>query len=195
MERNNNEPTVANDGAIVAVLLVMMLALAAEMLMAIGLYATHQTRVARLTLISGWSNVANAIVHLWLVITLYSDTDRFLQAGIADADNLVGPLVLMGIHMALGLRTLCTESAGPAFPFGWNLFVAISGSLVPIVWPEFMDVGLSRWPYLIVVLWFGIFAFEGLAALPCSPLVRGMDSGILMMKRKTKRRRHSELVS
>ena len=69
----------------------------------------------------------------------------------------------MGINMALGLRTLCTESAGPAFPCGWNLFVAISGSLVPIVWPKFLDVGLSTWPYLIVVLWFGIFAFEGLA--------------------------------
>ncbi|CAB9507736.1 expressed unknown protein [Seminavis robusta] len=160
MAKAKNEPAiVANDGAIVAVLLLMMVALAAEMVFCIILYATNQKRIAKL--ISGWSNVGNAMIHILLAVVLYSDTERCLQAGIDDAENFAGPLVLVFINGAIGLKTL--TSGGPLLPLGWNVFVAITGSLVPIVWPKFVDVGLSTWPYLIVVMWFGIFCFESLA--------------------------------
>ena len=36
----------------------------------------------------------------------------------------------------------------------------LAGSLLPVVWPKFLDVGLASWPYLAIFLWLFIYAFE-----------------------------------
>ena len=49
----------------------------------------------------------------------------------------------------------------------WNVFVALLGSFMPVVWPRFLAEGLAAWPYTVVFIWFGIFFME-LTALVAS---------------------------
>ena len=42
---------------------------------------------------------------------------------------------------------------GIVLALSWNSFVAVTGSLLPLVWPKFIDVGMSEWPYLAIFLW------------------------------------------
>ena len=152
-------PPIANDGGIVAALVMLMAALAVTMVASICLYASKSIALARL--ISGWANFGNAVVHSLLVILLASNAERFLKAGIDDAEELTGPIALGVINGLVGLRAL--NGAGPNVSFGWNTFVAFTGSLLPVVWPKFLDMGMSQWPYILIFLWLGIYAFESLA--------------------------------
>ena len=147
-----------NDGGVVVALVVLVGALAMTMVGALSLYASRNVLLARL--LCGWANVANAVIHVLLMVLLRSDTERFLKAGIDDADNLVGPGVLMLLNLVVGARSL--RGAGPTAAFAWNLFIAVSGSLLPVVWLAFLDEGLARWPYPLVFLWLGIYAFESM---------------------------------
>ena len=42
----------------------------------------------------------------------------------------------------------------------WNTFVAIVGTLIPLVWLRFVSVGMAAWPYEVVFMWFVIFYME-----------------------------------
>ena len=46
------------------------------------------------------------------------------------------------------------------FPLVWNTFVAFVGTLIPLVWLRFVNVGMSSWPYEVVFMWFVIFYME-----------------------------------
>lgn len=46
------------------------------------------------------------------------------------------------------------------FPLVWNTFVAIVGTLIPLVWLRFVSVGMAAWPYEVVFMWFVIFYME-----------------------------------
>ena len=43
---------------------------------------------------------------------------------------------------------------------GWNAFVAITGTAVPIVWYRFLAEGLAYWPYEVIFIWWVIFTME-----------------------------------
>ena len=47
--------------------------------------------------------------------------------------------------------------------------MALAGCLMPMVWQAFIKEGLSGWPYLVILLWFGIF-FAELSAFVTSAL-------------------------
>ena len=47
--------------------------------------------------------------------------------------------------------------------------MAVAGPLMPMVWQAFIKEGLSGWPYLVILLWFGIF-FAELTAFVTSAL-------------------------
>jgi hypothetical protein len=155
------KPSPENNGGVVVALVALAGWLGIGTICALSLYASRSVTLARL--ISGWSNFANAAVHALLIVLLATDTERFLKAGIIDADKLGGPFGLMLINGLIGVRTL--RGAGPNLAFGWNTFVAIAGSLVPMVWLTFFDVGLATWPYPIIFLWFCIYVFESTAFL------------------------------
>ena len=64
----------------------------------------------------------------------------------------------MVINSAVGLYSL--KGGGPKPAVCWNVFVALAGTLIPMVWLRFIEVGLATWPYIIIFIWFCIFAFE-----------------------------------
>ena len=73
----------------------------------------------------------------------------------------IGPIILGVVNGVVGYKTL--NGGGIQTALGWNSFVALAGSLMPIVWPKFLDVGMSTWPYVSIFLWLGIYAFESTA--------------------------------
>jgi hypothetical protein len=148
------QPSPDNNGGIVVALVVLAAWLGVGMVCALGLYTSRSVTLARL--ISGWSNCANAAVHALLIVLLSSDTERFLNAGVTDADNVGGPLGLLLVNGLVGARTL--RGAGPNLAFAWNTFVAITGSLVPMVWLSFLDK--ARLPY---------FEPDGCSSTPNAP--------------------------
>ena len=85
--------------------------------------------------------------------------------------------MLLAINGAIGFRTL--RGAGSTVPCAWNTFVVVAGSFIPLVWPKFLIEGLASWPYEIVFIWIGIWAFESLAffsSLALFALSRGKGS-------------------
>ena len=170
------EPTPEkNDGGIVVALVLLVAALATVMFSAVVVYASATEFVLsdqkkekmiparRLSrLLTGWANVGNAVVHVLLVIMLLSDTARYKVFFPDEAEMPVGPIILGVINALIGVKTL-RGGGGILLALGWNSFVAVTGSLVPIVWPKFIDVGMSTWPYLAIFLWLGIYAFESTA--------------------------------
>ena len=166
-------PPATNDGGIIVALVLLICFLCSLFYGAVVLYASATNfvlskekkekvvparRLARL--LAGWANVGNAVTHALLVAMLLSDSTRYV-AFFDDAEQPVGPIVLGVINGLVGLKTL--QGGGIKLAFGWNSFVAVAGSLVPIVWPKFIDVGLTTWPLLAVFLWLGIYAFESTA--------------------------------
>jgi len=115
-------------------------------------------RIARL--LSGWANVGNAVTHAYLILMLMTDTGRY-KVFFDDADNPVGPIGLLVVNALIGLKSL--KGGGIQLSFCWNTFVAFAGSLIPIVWPKFIDVGMATWPYLAIFIWLLIYAFESTA--------------------------------
>mmetsp|Transcript_38511 Transcript_38511/g.128776 ORF Transcript_38511/g.128776 Transcript_38511/m.128776 type:complete len:191 (+) Transcript_38511:35-607(+) len=162
-----------NDGGVIAALVLLMAALAALFFSAVMLYASAEVtlskeqkektvRARRLArLLSGWSNVGNAVVHALLVIMLLTDTERYKVFFPDEAEMPIGPVVLGAINGFVGAKTLVGH--GIVLAVSWNSFVAVAGCLLPVVWPKFIDVGLSEWPYQSIFLWLGIYAFESTA--------------------------------
>ena len=158
-----------NDGGIVVVLTLLVAALAYGMITAVSTYAKQATdrytaaaneggarRLSRL--LSGWANISNAIVHVILVIAITNDREKYLAAGMDDAEDLTGATVLAVLNTLVGLNSL--RKSGKMTAFVWNMFIITAGTLLPPVWAKFFSVGLATWPYIAVFLWLGIFAFE-----------------------------------
>ena len=114
------------------------------------------TGLARL--LSGWANIGNAVVHFLLIVMLLTDTERYKVFFPDEAETPWGPLFLLVINGVVGRSTL--KGGGIMLALAWNSFVAVAGSLIPLVWPKFIDVGLATWPYLAIFLWLGIYAME-----------------------------------
>ena len=166
--RSHIDPTMANDGGIVLALLLLIAALCAVFYSSIALYASAPTKEpasfpARLArLLSGWANVGNAVTHGLLIVVLLTDKGRY-GAYFPDEVNsyAAGPVCLGLINGLIGFFSL--RGGSLKVSLGWNTFVALAGSLVPMVWPKFIDVGMTTWPYVTVFLWFAIYAFESTA--------------------------------
>ena len=156
----------SNDGGLVAALMLLVGFLVCGLLLCLWLYVlaskeSEKRAPAMLRLISGYANISNAVVHLLLILLLRSNTKKYVDAGIDDAENVTGPLVLLVINGLLGIRTIRGHSLH--IPAGWNSFVLIAGSLLPVVWQKFLISGLASWPYEILFIWICIWAFESLA--------------------------------
>ena len=166
-------PLAKNDGAIVVALVLLMAGLCAVMFSAVALYASADVvlskaqkektvRARRLArLLSGWANMANAVTHALLIVMLLTDTERYKIYFPDEAEMPIGPVILGIINGLVGIKTLTGKSI--VLALSWNSFVAVMGSLLPLVWPKFIDVGMTEWPYLAIFLWLGIYAFESTA--------------------------------
>ena len=64
----------------------------------------------------------------------------------------------MVVNTLVGLSTL--SGGGPKLALYWNTFVIFAGTLIPMVWLRFLEVGLATWPYVVIFIWLGIFACE-----------------------------------
>jgi len=174
MGRSAPTPPEKNDGGIVVALVLMTIALCTVFFSSIVVYhgATDMVltyekkkrmvparRLARL--LAGWANVGNAVVHALLVTMLVTDVERYKVFFPDEAEKPIGPVILGVVNLLIGAKTL--RGGGIQLALAWNSFVALVGSLMPIVWPKFIDVGMSTWPYLAIFLWLGIYAFESTA--------------------------------
>jgi len=162
-----------NDGGIVVALVLLMAALCTVMFGALSVYVSadnvltpeqktksnYARRLARL--LSGWANVGNAVTHAYLIIMLMTDQDKYKPFFPDEVESPVGPAALMIINGLVGRSTL--KGGGLILSMCWNCFVAVAGSLLPVVWPKFIDVGMAQWPYLAIFLWLAIYAFESTA--------------------------------
>jgi len=161
-----------NDGGVVLALFFMVATIAIAIFSAVGYYESS-TRTANdadarlLRLISGWANIGNCIVHILLIIYILSnasnDSDYWIEE--RKLGGIEGPIGLAVLNFFAGYSAL--QNYGTKFPLGWNSFVAVTGTLLPVVWLRFLEIGLATWPYTIVFIWFAIFFFE-LAAVTCS---------------------------
>ena len=176
-----------NDGGIICALLLLIGGLVFGIISSIVLYvfcSTYKSSSSSnidigcniVRLLSGWSNICNAITHLLLVfILMFLDDEtkqHYINVGIDDAENgPIGAIILMVINVIIGIRSIRTSSDRSSsrtvakIPFVYNLFIAITGSLLPLVWYKFITIGLSTWPYIIIFLWFAIYGFELLSLL------------------------------
>lgn len=161
-----------NDGGVVLTLFFMAATIAFSVISAVRYYESS-TRTATdadarlLRLISGWANIGNCIVHILLAIYIISNATNHSDYWVEERKlgGIEGPIGLAVLNFFAGYSAL--KNYGTKFPLGWNSFVAVFGTLVPIVWLRFLETGLATWPYTIVFIWFAIFFFE-LAAVTCS---------------------------
>lgn len=159
-----------NDGGIVATLFLMVGAISYALFSAVSMYAALSSRskdeTRLLRLLSGCANVSNGVVHLLLVVLMYSKSESTDPFYVAELKEGYGSLIgLMTINTAVGIHSL--KGGRPTAALCWNGFVALAGTFIPMVWLRFFETGLASWPYVIVLLWFGIFFME-LTAVTCS---------------------------
>ena len=153
-----------NDGGIVVSLFLMAGAIAYAMLSAVAYYEKNSKNgggPARLPrLCSGWANMGNSIVHVLLVAYMLSNSDNQSEYWVKERKlgGVEGPVFLALLNFAAGYFAL--HGWRMTFSIGWNAFVAVTGTFLPVVWPRFLAEGLRMWPYTIVFIWFAIFAFE-----------------------------------
>ena len=145
-----------NDGGMVATIAILVFFLAGGLLLNLWLYVSASTPVEKrakkmLRLVSGWTNIGNATVHLFLVVLLSNNGKKYATYGIDDAENLTGPAFLLFINGAIGIRTIM--GGGPMLPAVWNTFVIAAGSFLPVVWPKFLMEGVLQWPIEILFIW------------------------------------------
>lgn len=153
---------VQNDGGVVATLFLSVAVIALYFFGAVAWYASVSGNVRSLPrLLSGWANCGNATAHALLVVYTMANSTKDSQHWGRGGGN--GPIVLMVINLSVGLLALRNGVMVPAAI--WNVLVAVLGSF--IVWPRFLDQGLTTWPYAAVFIWFVIF-FMGLTALVAS---------------------------
>ena len=152
-----------NDGGIVVSLFLMAGAILYAMLSAVSYYEKNSKKggAARLPrLCSGWANMGNSIVHVLLVAYILSNSDNQSEYWVKERKlgGVEGPVFLALLNFAAGYFAL--HGWRMTFSIGWNAFVAVTGTFLPVVWPRFVAEGLRMWPYTIVFIWFAIFAFE-----------------------------------
>ena len=161
-------PVVANDGGVVVSLFFMVAAIAYAMFTAVAYYTNAVPAKARVKndptllvrLLSGWANIGNAVIHAMLVIYMKANEDNPSEYWVKERalGGIEGPVFLLLLNLTAGLVAL--RGGSMKFPFCWNSFVACAGSFLPVVWPRFLAEGLATWPYIIIFIWFCIFAFE-----------------------------------
>lgn len=154
----------ASSSSVAVVLFLGVAAIAYAMLSSIAVFvnatekrSSEKSSVRLMRLFSGWANASNGVVHLLLIIYMLGNGDdpwvvKELEEGLA------GPVGLMLINATIGLLSI--NGGGVRVPLGWNCFVAVVGSLIPMVWPRFLSVGLAAWPPIAIFIWLCIFAFE-----------------------------------
>ena len=162
-----------NDGGIVASIFFMAAAISFAIFNAVALYEsstrtdTNNENARLLRLLSGWANLGNSFIHILLTIYTLSNSNNESEYWVEERKlgGIEGPVGLVVINFLAGMSAL--KGYGMTFPVGWNSFVAVAGTFLPIVWPRFLEEGLASWPYTIVFIWFAIFFFE-LTAVTCS---------------------------
>ena len=100
------------------------------------------------------------------LLTLYVSAnagrqDRFFVKE-RELGGLEGPASLTLINVAVDLLSI--KARWLILSGDRDCFVAILGTLLPIVWPRFLSQGLNTWPTIIIFIWFVIFAMELIAA-------------------------------
>ena len=166
-------PPVTNDGGVVVALVLLVAALSGVFFGAVALYSSadivltgeqrqKSVRARRLArLLSGWANVGNAVVHVVLVAMFLTETERYKVYFPDEAVMPVGPIALVLVNAIVGRATL--KGGGIQLGLAWNSFAAVMGTVIPMVWPKFIDFGLANWPYPVIFLWLCIFACESTA--------------------------------
>ena len=111
-------------------------------------------------LLSGWANLGNAAIHAMLVgyITANADNTSSYWEEERKLGGIEGPAGLCAFNTIAGLLAL--RSISMTIPLCWNVFVAFAGLALPVVWPRFVEKGLSEWPYTIIFIWWVIFFME-----------------------------------
>ena len=66
----------------------------------------------------------------------------------------------MAINLVVGIIALRKGDSCRMLSAGWNSFVAVLGTALPIVWHRFFAEGLTAWPHVVVFIWFFIFFME-----------------------------------
>mmetsp|Transcript_15608 Transcript_15608/g.23645 ORF Transcript_15608/g.23645 Transcript_15608/m.23645 type:complete len:188 (+) Transcript_15608:71-634(+) len=170
MNNDNNN----NDGGIVLTLLLMAATIAYALFQSVLHYerstsssSDHPCRPLRL--LSGWSNIGNSVAHILLTMCILSNAKNDSEYWLNERKlgGIEGPVVLAIINLVVGLSALLCSHKLMMLSLGWNLFVVIAGTVIPDVWPRFIDEGLATWPYTVILLWFFIFVYE-LTAVTCS---------------------------
>jgi hypothetical protein len=111
-------------------------------------------------ILSGWANIGNSITHLLLMIYTISNNNNqsIYWEKEREIGGIEGPIFLALLNGIIGLISLYKWSF--KIPLIWNAFIIFSGTLLPIVWARFLEEGLTTWPYIIIFIWFMIFAME-----------------------------------
>ena len=168
-----------NDGGIVLTLFLAIAAISYAMFSAVAYYSAilhspERKELRLLRLLSGVANLSNGVIHAVFVMLLYSHSDKPELLSDYKArtfytheleEGLGGPIALMVINSLVGLYSL--NGGGPKVSAFWNTFVVFAGTLIPLVWLRFIETGLTQWPYIVVFIWFAIFAME-LTSATCS---------------------------
>ena len=159
------DTTLSNDGGVVATLFFAAGTIALVLFGAVALYEASTSTpksdcACLLRLLSGWANLSNAAIHFLLVVYTLSNSHNQSEYWIEERTlgGIEGPAGLTIINFLAGYSA--TRNYSVKFPMMWNCFVAIVGTLMPVVWLRFLEDGLKSWPYPVVFIWFCVFFFE-----------------------------------
>ena len=88
---------------------------------------------------SGSANLGNGVAHAPLTLYISANAGRSDHFFVKERElgGLEGPGALALIKVAVGLLSI--KDRWLLLSFGWNCFVAILGTLLPIVWPRFLS--------------------------------------------------------
>ena len=108
--------------------------------------------------------MGNGVAHAPLTLYMSANAGRSDHFFVKERElgGLEGPAALTLINVAVGLLSI--KARWLILSGDRDYFVAILGTLLPIVWPRFLSQGLNTWPTIIIFIWFVIFAMELLAA-------------------------------
>mmetsp|Transcript_1458 Transcript_1458/g.3286 ORF Transcript_1458/g.3286 Transcript_1458/m.3286 type:complete len:192 (+) Transcript_1458:160-735(+) len=161
----------STDGGVVLSLFLMVGAITYALYTFISVYVSNSNKImdsnetttqALVRLFSAGANIGNSIIHILLVVYIKanegSDGAFWAKERELEADGIGGPLGLAIMNFAAGMCSIHNKQM--IFPLVWNSFVVVAGTLIPLVWLRFIEEGLATWPYVIIFIWFVIFAME-----------------------------------
>ena len=159
----------STEGGIVVSLFLMVAAITFAVYASITVYvkntradSTETPVQTHVRMLSASANISNCIIHLLLIMYMKanegSEEPYWAHEREIEADGLGGPIFLAIFNLAAGMCSL--KKLSYKFPLGWNSFVIVAGTMIPLVWQRFLEEGLATWPYLITFIWFAIFAAE-----------------------------------